>query len=60
MIRIVGLSKVGNSIDQPTYVADICMDSVASLMWPYELISGSWCPPDLCERKDICLDQGDW
>jgi hypothetical protein len=41
MIRIVGLSKVGNSIDQPTYVADICMDSVASLMWPYELISGS-------------------
>jgi hypothetical protein len=22
----------GNSFDQPTYVADICMDSVASLM----------------------------
>ena len=24
----VGLSRVGNSFDLPTYVADICMDSV--------------------------------
>jgi hypothetical protein len=40
----VGLSRVGNSVDQPTHVADICIDSVASLIWPRGLISGSWCP----------------